>query len=95
MKISEVTEDILKQYLRIDYDEPLLNMFMISSKAYIKKYLNLDDDVLDAKEDLTIVYLALISDMYDKREFTSSGNNIPKPNAIIESILGLYSKNLV
>ncbi|NRT34135.1 hypothetical protein BJV38_003279 [Clostridium beijerinckii] len=95
MKISEVTEDILKQYLRIDYDEPLLNMFMISSKSYIKKYLNLDDDVLDAKEDLTIVYLALINDMYDKREFTSSGNIIPRTNAIIESILGLYSNNLV
>jgi uncharacterized phage protein (predicted DNA packaging) len=95
MKISEIDISIVKQYLRIDGDDDLLLLPLIMSgaKAYIISYtgIKLDAD-LDTKEDLSIVYLALISDMYDNRAVTVEKDKV---NKIIDTILNMYCINLI
>lgn len=95
MKISGIEIDMVKQYLRIDGndDDLLLPLIMSGAKAYIIGYtgIKLDAD-LDNKEDLTIVYLALISDMYDNRAVTVEKDKV---NKILDSILNMYCINLL
>lgn len=92
MKISEITQDFVKEYCRIDYEENSLNLYMNAAKSYIKSYTGLDDVKIDTMEDLTIAYLALTSEMYDSRSFTVDKNNI---NKILDSILNIHCTNLL
>ncbi len=93
MKISEITIDIVEKYLKLDYEEPLLPLILDGAKAYIKGYTGIKIDTdLDAKEDLTIVYLALISDMHDNRSVTVEKDKV---NKVIDTILNMYSVNLL
>ncbi len=93
MKISSITTDFFKEYARIDYDDIQIQLFLDSAKAYIKSYTGITDDlVLDSKEDLTTVYLALTSELYDNRTFTMDKNSV---NKILDSILSMYCINLL
>lgn len=65
---------------------------MVGAKSYIKGYTGLDDTALDTKEDLTLAYLALISDMYENRSFTVDKDKV---NKLVEGMLYLYSINLL
>ena len=60
--------------------------------AYCCGYTGLTKEELDGNEDITIVVLALISDMWDKRSMTVDQSNI---NHITETILGMHSMNLL
>lgn len=93
IKISEITTDIVKIYLRLDYEEPLLPLILNGAKGYIKGYTGIKtDEDLDTKEDLTIVYLALISDMYDNRSIAVEKDKV---NKVIDTILNMHSINLL
>ncbi|MBW9170774.1 head-tail connector protein [Clostridium estertheticum] len=94
MKISEITEAIVKEYLNSDEDELiLLPIFMDGAKNYIKSYTGIPTDGdLDLYPDLTIAYLAHIQDSFDNRGTTVQ---FDKSNKLIDNILGLYSRNLL
>ena len=92
MKISEVTIDIVSNYLRLDFEEPLLPIMLSGAKAYITSYTGIEDVDLDSKEDLTMAYLALISDMYDNRSVTVEKDKV---NKIVDTILNMYCINLL
>lgn len=92
--ISDITINDVKNYLRLsestDADNTLLESIMKAAKEYIKDYTGVDD--VDSKEAFTIVYYALIQDMWDNRSlYVSDG----KVNEVVGSILGLHSVNLL
>ena len=94
MKVSEITINEVKEYIRIDTNEEdiLLNTILIGSKAFIKAYTGLTDAEVDEKEDLTLVVYILCSEMHENRQYTVEKINI---NPIIQSILDMHSVNLL
>ncbi|NFH69047.1 phage gp6-like head-tail connector protein [Clostridium botulinum] len=93
IKINEVKIDLLINYCNAyDEDKQLLEIFKDASVDYIKSYTGLTDEEINNKNDLTIALLVLVSGMFDSRSIEADKTNI---NLILDSILGLHSKNLV
>lgn len=94
MKVSELTLDIIKQYLRIDGndDDILLNMLLASSIQYCTSYMGCTKEDLEKYDDVTIVILSLISDSYEVRQFTTSTITL---NPIMQGVLDLHCSNFV
>lgn len=93
MKINEVTIDILTNYCNAyEEDKPLLQIFKDASISHIKSYTGLTSDEMNTMDDLTIALLVLVNGMFDNRSVEADKGKI---NLILDSILGLHSKNLV
>lgn len=94
MKVSELTLDIIKQYLRIDgnNDDILLNMLLASSIQYCTSYMGCTKEDLDKYADVTIVVLALIADSYEVRQFTTSTITL---NPVMQGVLDLHCSNFL
>lgn len=94
MKTSELTLDVIKQYLRIDGndDDILLNAFLSASIQYCTSYMGCTLEDLEKYDDVTIVILALISDSYEVRQFTTS---TVTTNPIMQGILDLHCSNFL
>ena len=98
MKISEIAIDDIcrqirteKEYLPGD-DLAYLEILKKAAIEYTKSYTGLSDAELEEHEDITIAVLVLISDMYDNRQMYVDRNNT---NRVVDTILGMYSKNLL
>lgn len=94
MKTSELTLDVIKQYLRIDGndDDILLNAFLSASIQYCTSYMGCTLEDLEKYDDVTIVILALISDSYEVRQFTTS---TVTTNPIMQGVLDLHCGNFL
>lgn len=94
MKTSELTLDVIKQYLRIDGndDDILLNAFLSASIQYCTSYMGCTLEDLEKYDDVTIVILALISDSYEVRQFTTS---TVTTNPILQGVLDLHCSNFL
>lgn len=94
MKVSELTLDIIKQYLRIDGndDDILLEMLLASSIQYCTSYMGCTKEDLEKYDDVTIVVLSLISDSYEVRQFTTSTVTL---NPIMRGVLDLHCSNFI
>lgn len=94
MKTSELTLDVIKQYLRIDGndDDILLNAFLSASIQYCTSYMGCTKEDLEKYDDVTIVILALISDSYEVRQFTTS---TVTTNPIMQGVLDLHCSNFL
>lgn len=94
MKTSELTLDVIKQYLRIDSndDDILLNAFLSASIQYCTSYMGCTLKDLEKYDDVTIVILALISDSYEVRQFTTS---TVTTNPIMQGVLDLHCSNFL
>lgn len=95
MKISEITLENLKNYFKVDYEDDdtyIQNIIIPAVLQYIKSYTGLEDEVMDTKEDLTIAYMVLASDMYNNRDYTVQNDKI---NPVVNNILNRYSINLL
>lgn len=92
MKVSDVTLEMVKNYLRVDGDEDdvLIMALMDASKNYIKSYLGTED--LDQWDDITIAFMCLVADMYDVREWKT---NIANNNMTVTTILGFHCGNFL
>ena len=94
-KVSEITVEDLKTYLRIsddlsDDDKKFLETILNSSINYIKNNTGIDD--VDKYSDLVIVVFVLCQDMYDNRTLYVDKNNV---NKVVSSILGQHDNNLL
>ena len=94
-KVSEITVEDLKTYLRIsddlsDDDKKFLKTILNSSINYIKNNTGIDDVV--KYSDLVIVVFVLCQDMYDNRILYVDKNNV---NKVVSSILGQHDNNLL
>lgn len=94
MKVSELTLNTIKQYLRIDGndDDVLLQMLLDASVQYCTSYLGCDKQALEKYEDVTIVILSLISDSYEVRQFTTSTITL---NPFMQGVLDLHCGNFL
>lgn len=97
MKISDITLSFVKEYLKLEFDDDdddlLLSLMMDSTKSHIKKYtgIKLDAD-LDEAEDLTLVYLVLVSEMHGIRSYSVDKDKV---NKLVDNILNTNSFNLL
>lgn len=94
-KVSEITVEDLKTYLRIsddlsDDDKKFLETILNSSINYIKNNTGIDN--ADKYSDLVIVVFVLCQDMYDNRTLYVDKNNV---NKVVSSILGQHDNNLL
>lgn len=94
-KVSEITVEDLKSYLRIsdglsEDDKKFLETILNSSINYIKNKTGIDD--MDKYSDLVIVVFVLCQDMYDNRTLYVDKNNV---NKVVSSILGQHDNNLL
>lgn len=94
-KVSEITVEDLKTYLRIsddlsDDDKKFLKTILNSSINYIKNNTGIDD--VDKYSDLVIAVFVLCQDMYDNRTLYVDKNNV---NKVVSSILGQHDNNLL
>lgn len=94
-KVSEITVEDLKSYLRIsddlsEDDKKFLKTILNSSINYIKNNTDIDD--MDKYSDLVIVVFVLCQDMYDNRTLYVDKNNV---NKVVSSILGQHDNNLL
>ena len=96
MRISEVTEEFVLKYLKIDLpdetDKEIINNIMPSALGYITEYTGQTAVNLDKYEDVTFAYLILIEDMFDNRSMTVNSSNI---NRTVKTILAMHSLNNV
>ena len=94
MKISAVTINHLKDYIRLDGDDEntFLTAILEGAKSYIKGFTGLTSEKMDEKEDLTLALLVLCAEMYDNRQFAVDKDNI---NPVAKSILCMHSVNLL
>lgn len=95
-KVSEITVDSLKNYLRLsdisDEDKKYLETIKKVAIDYIKNNTGLDDKDLEQYYDLVIVAYVLCQDMYDTRSYYVDNNNV---NKVVQSILDMHSRNLL
>lgn len=94
-KVSEITVEDLKTYLRIsddlsNDDKKFLETILNSSINYIKNNTGIDN--VDKYSDLVIVVFVLCQDMYDNRTLYVDKNNV---NKVVSSILGQHDNNLL
>lgn len=94
MKTSELTLDVIKQYLHIDGndDDILLNAFLSASIQYCTSYMGCTLEDLEKYDDVTIVILALVADSYEVRQFTTS---TVTTNPIMQGVLDLHCSNFL
>ena len=95
VKISEVTVGTVKQYALIDNsdDDVLIeSLLMPSAKAHIMDYTGLGAEEIDAKESLTLAFIALCAFLYDNRSMNIVND---KQNAVIQSFLDSHCVNLL
>lgn len=95
-KVSEITVDSLKDYLRLsdisDEDKIYLETIKKVAIDYIKNNTGLDDKGLEQYNDLVIVVYVLCQDMYDTRSYYVDNNNV---NKVVQSVLDMHSRNLL
>lgn len=98
MKVSELTNEYLVNYLRIDEPEDIekqeVDGFLTSAISYCTSYTGLSKENLDEHEDITMVVLLLVSDMFDNRNLYIEGKT-SNVNKAVERILSMHSVNLI
>lgn len=94
MKVSEISLETVKDYLKVenDIEDGLIDNILTASKNYVKNYTGLTDAEIDTKEDITLVVLVLVNEMYSNREYTVDKNIL---NPVVTSILNMHSVNLL
>lgn len=94
MKISEVTVEIVKNYLRVDddRDDLLINAILSASIKKAEAITGLTVEQLEEYEDIPLAVLALCADMYDVRQATLTGTQL---NPTVYDILRSHCVNLL
>ena len=95
-KVSDITAQDLADYLRIPElttdDTNTLSTLLTVAKTYITQYTGRTLEDLDTLQDIIIVVMILVQDMWDNRTLYVDSSNA---NKVVESILGLHSVNLL
>lgn len=92
MKISELTPEIIAEYVHIEPDDVLLEPLLEASISFAEKFTGHTAEELDEYEDVTIAILLKISDFYDQR---TEHTDKPINNPAVETILSMHSTNLL
>lgn len=94
MKVSELTVEVLRDYLKVDSDENV-QMYLEAAISYVKQYAGFKDDAaMNQTDDVAMCVLAVASDMFDQRQ-TQVGVNNSYINRLVDSMLFMHSTNLL
>lgn len=77
MKITELTLDFAKNYLRVDYDndDVLIQMMINAAQSYIQSFLNQKfTEFEEVPTEFTIAALTLVSQWYEQRAIAAESN---------------------
>ena len=98
MKIQDVAKEDIIKYLRIDSptetETAEVERMMDSAKAQIKSYTGLDDEGINAHDDLTQAFFIMVADMFDNRNLQLDYKSVAQ-NKSVECILNMHSENLL
>lgn len=94
MKISDVTDEIIKDHCGISGDDSdaLIAVYKGAAIAEICAYTGLSREELDEHEDITYAYLAIVAEMFSVREMTVE---IDRLNPMAAQILNSHRRNLL
>lgn len=95
MKISEITEKDVADYLKLDegqYNAAEIKAAMKAAEEFIIDYTGLGEEEINQKEKFWIAYMALCQDMIDNRSFYVEKGRM---NKVVESILSMHCVNLL
>lgn len=96
MKVSEIQESDLQDYLKLEFNDPLIGIFLESAKSYVKSYTGMTDEQMDSYDDIVAAIYVLVSDMYDNRMYAQKNTKVTiAPNIVAKSILDMHSHNLL
>ena len=91
---ERIDEDYLVNYLKLDEpdddDIKFAQTCLDAAKSFIRGQTGLDDEQIDAYEDITIAVLVLTQDMYDNRRLYVEKSNV---NKVVDSIIYQYAEN--
>lgn len=95
-KVSEITYKDIADYIRLgeldDNDINFINTTIKIAKDYICKYTGRTEEEIDRYPNMVIVVFVLCQDMFDNRALYVDNSNL---NNVVETILGMYSVNLL
>lgn len=91
MKVSEITNKDLLDYLRINEEENL-QVYLDAAKSYVRDYTGLTDEEIDTKPSIVPLIYVLVTEYYENRQYTVTKDKV---NATISSTLDMYRKNLL
>ncbi len=98
MKVSEVTVEILSDYLRLDdpteIERAEISRMMVSARHYIKARTGLSDEGVDANEDITAAFFILVADQFDNRNMLIE-TKASSQNPAVAAILDMHAVNLL
>lgn len=92
VKVTELDIYIVKEYLRIDFDEDddLIVTMLAAAKGFIQSYLNKKfSDFPDVPDEFTIACLALVAHWYERREIQPE-KSAKELNYVFAGILDLH-----
>lgn len=94
MKISQVTLPTIKDSIGVtgEYSDSLIEIYKTAAISFIAGYTGLSTEQIDTHEDITVAYLCLIGDMFERRTMTVDKATI---NPTAKQILSMYAVNLV
>ena len=105
MKVSTITINDLKNYLRLDDNsfDTELGIHLNAAKEYVKSYIGLpltssdqEEETIDSHEDITTAIFILVSDFFENHLYHQGGvGQEVKTNKLVETILNQYRRNLV
>lgn len=93
MKLSEVTTDIVANYIRVESTDVLLPAILSAAIQYCVSYTGRTKEELEQYEDIPLAVMALCAELYDLRQFTVSSNANMNPTTI--QILNAYCVNFL
>lgn len=94
MKISEITDGIIKEHCGISGNDSdaLIAVYRSAAIAEICAYTALSPEELDEYEDISYAFLALVCEMFSTREMTVEIDTL---NPMAEQILNSHRRNLL
>lgn len=96
MKQSELTVELVKEYLRInddDNDVMMVGAILAAARQRAMAYTGRTSDELDNYDDVTLAILALCAELWDVRQATIQGG--AQINPTTAGILDAYAVNLL
>ena len=99
MKVSELTVADIADYLHImpddldDSEKAVITGFLEAAKRDAESYTGLSADEIDKHPDIVPAVCCLAGDFYTNRDMTIAVKGVT--NKMVESILGMYSVNLL
>lgn len=96
MKVSELTKEIVANYIRVEITTlttPILDLVLPAAITYCATYTGLELKDLDEYDDMALAVLTLCGEFYDNRTYTAVENAIVNPTT--QAILDKYSMNLM